>query len=169
MGWSREVGSLNNVVVVVTKVVNKNENQGCKGSAIIIGCERGGKYRKRDYPVSPSKCRKGTGTKKCGCPFKLRSTCIAPSKWNLVVKVGHHTHPPADTLLGHSFAVDNMVNDSMILSKDEVRPTDEPRNIIDFTVDFLGEEPEKDVTIYDVESVGNNQEEENPEDEEADE
>ncbi|RZC66952.1 hypothetical protein C5167_010639, partial [Papaver somniferum] len=101
--WCREIGSQYNIVVVIKKGVNKNENHGGKGSAIVLGCERGGKYRKRNCTVSPSKCRKGTATKKCRCPFKLRSTCVDASKWNLIVKDGHHNHAPTDTLLGHSF------------------------------------------------------------------
>ncbi|XP_026431237.1 protein FAR1-RELATED SEQUENCE 5-like [Papaver somniferum] len=100
----REIDSQYNIIVVIKKWVNKNENHGGKGYAIVLGCERGGKYRKRNCTVSPSKCRKGTATKKCGCPFKLRSTCVDASKWNLIVKDGHHNHAPADTLLGHSFA-----------------------------------------------------------------
>ncbi|XP_026395830.1 uncharacterized protein LOC113290439 [Papaver somniferum] len=96
-------GIQKNIVVVIVKTVNKNENQGVKGLSIVFGCEKGGKYKKGKQTSSPSKCRKRTGTKRCKCPFKLRSTCITASKWNLVLKVGHHNHPHPDELLGHAF------------------------------------------------------------------
>ncbi|XP_026396690.1 protein FAR1-RELATED SEQUENCE 5-like [Papaver somniferum] len=61
------------------------------------------KVWEENQTASPSKCRKGTGSKICGCPFKLRSTCIVSSKWNLVLKVGHHNHLHPVELVGHAF------------------------------------------------------------------
>ncbi|OVA14298.1 hypothetical protein BVC80_9021g23 [Macleaya cordata] len=102
--WCQEVGKKNKTVLVISKSVNKPAG---KGSIIELGCERGGVYKthkKKDYkPKTGLKRKRESSSKKCGCPFKLRSRCIAENKWNLRVRCGSHNHEVANSLTGHAY------------------------------------------------------------------
>jgi len=66
----------------------------------LLGCERGGKYRKCKTDVQPSV----SGMRKCDCPFKLRDKLIFNGDgWVLKVMCGYHNHDLSQTLVGHSF------------------------------------------------------------------
>ena len=65
--WARSVAHENGFVVVI---IRSDTNTGIRGrtSFVLIGCKKSGQYRsrKKDF-VS-----RNTGSRKCGCPFKLR-------------------------------------------------------------------------------------------------
>ncbi|XP_057418272.1 uncharacterized protein LOC130712457 [Lotus japonicus] len=49
--------------------------------------------------------RKGTGTKKCDCLFKLMARYTSEDGlWRLTVVRGDHNHHPTETLVGHAYA-----------------------------------------------------------------
>ncbi|XP_026443354.1 uncharacterized protein LOC113343346 [Papaver somniferum] len=110
--WCRDVGKKKNMVIVIVK--GESKNQGGKGLFVELSCERSGKHRKLKIDESllnPNvKRRKGTSTKKCRCPFRLRSACLDTNTWKLTVRVGYHNHLDADTLLGHAYAA-RLTND----------------------------------------------------------
>jgi len=55
------------VFVVVTIRSNKTISQPGSKTYVLLGCERGDKYRKYKSDVQPSV----SDTRKCDCPFKL--------------------------------------------------------------------------------------------------
>ena len=67
---------------------------------VLLGCERGGQYRryKKDLQVTES------GTRKCGCPFRLRGYPIKSGEgWILKLICGSHNHELGNTLVGHPY------------------------------------------------------------------
>ncbi|XP_057424905.1 protein FAR1-RELATED SEQUENCE 5-like [Lotus japonicus] len=61
----------------------------------------GGKYK----PYKPVLVRKGTGTKKCDCSFRLKARYTSEDGlWRLIVVRGDHNHEPTETLVGHAYA-----------------------------------------------------------------
>ncbi|RZB66115.1 uncharacterized protein LOC114387215 [Glycine soja] len=65
--WARSVAYENGFMTVL---VRSDRNTGSRGrtSFVLIDCERSGEYKcmKKEF------VRRDTGTRKCGCPFKLR-------------------------------------------------------------------------------------------------
>ncbi|MCL7027564.1 hypothetical protein MKW94_014984 [Papaver nudicaule] len=103
--WCQELGRKNNTVLVITK---SNTKPAGKGSIVELGCERGGvhkNHKRKDYkPKTGLKRKRAPNTKKCGCPFSLRSLCTAGNKWNLKVKCGRHNHEVENALTEHALA-----------------------------------------------------------------
>ncbi|KAI3847457.1 hypothetical protein MKX03_001970 [Papaver bracteatum] len=101
--WCQEVGRKNNTVLVITK---SNSKPAGKGSIVELGCERGGVYKnhkRKDYkPKTGLKRKRAPNTKKCGCPFSLRSLCMAGNKWNIKVRCGRHNHEVENALTEHA-------------------------------------------------------------------
>ena len=98
MNWTRAVGKENGFVVVIVR----SDIGGIGRKTILtLGCERSGKYR----PLKNDLKRKGTGTKKCQCPFRLRGRPLKNGEgWKLKVLCGFHNHDTAVTLEGHPYA-----------------------------------------------------------------
>ncbi|KAI3996886.1 hypothetical protein MKX01_021162 [Papaver californicum] len=101
--WCQEVGRKNNTVLVITK---SNSKPAGKGSVVELGCERGGVYKnhkRKDYkPKTGLKRKRAPNTKKCGCPFSLRSLCMVGNKWNIKVRCGRHNHEVENALTEHA-------------------------------------------------------------------
>ena len=93
--WNKEVGLRNKITVIIKRSDTETGKRG-RRNKIIFGCDRGGKYKDKSGTQS--------ATKRCGCPFKIRST---PSKdglgWKVDVKCGVHNHGLPDRLEGHAF------------------------------------------------------------------
>ncbi|XP_017406409.1 uncharacterized protein LOC108319697 [Vigna angularis] len=67
---------------------------------VILGCERGGKYRKYKADAVASVY----DTRKYECPFRLKGKpCSDGAGWVLKVMCGHHNHELAETLVGHPY------------------------------------------------------------------
>ena len=69
-------------------------------SFVLIGCERSGqyKYRKKEF------VRRDTGSRKCGCPFKLRGKPVHGGKcWMVKLICGIHNRELAKSLVGHPY------------------------------------------------------------------
>ncbi|XP_017416390.1 uncharacterized protein LOC108327167 [Vigna angularis] len=87
----------------VVVIVRSDIATGVRGrkTFIILGCERGGKYRKYKANVVASVY----GTCKCECPFRLKGKpCSDGAGWVLKVMCGHHNYELAETLVGHPYA-----------------------------------------------------------------
>ena len=123
---TRNVGKKNGIMVVI-----KRSEVGCGGkrARIFFGCERDGKYEKIKKKDNQKDLKSRiTGTKKCGCPFKLKGQKLdTHSDWMLKVMCGVHNHPIAKHLEGHSFTGQLIAEETSLLvdmSKNMVQPKD---------------------------------------------
>jgi len=98
--WVRGVAFQLGFVIVIIRSDTANDQHG-KKTYVLLGCERGGKYRKYKSDLQPSITR----TRKCECPFKLRGKPISNGDgWVLKVIFGCHNHDLSKTLVGHPYA-----------------------------------------------------------------
>ena len=94
--WIKEVGIDNKVTVIISRSDTETGKRG-RSNKIIFGCDKGGKHKISDSGTQ-------SASKKCGCPFKIRSTPAKDgSGWKIDVKCGLHNHGLPDRLEGHSF------------------------------------------------------------------
>ncbi|KAH1206062.1 putative protein FAR1-RELATED SEQUENCE 10 [Glycine max] len=97
--WARSVAYENGFAAVI---VRSDTNTGSRGrtSFVLIGCERSGEYRcrKREF------VRRDTGTRKCGCPFKLRGKpAVRGQGWMVKLICRIHSHELTKSLVGHPY------------------------------------------------------------------
>ncbi|XP_050890808.1 uncharacterized protein LOC127096255 [Lathyrus oleraceus] len=87
---------MNKVTIIINGSDTKTDKRG-RSDKVIFCCDKGGKYKEGDSVTQ-------SATKKCGCPFKIRST---PSKddygWKIDVKCGFLNHGLPDRFEGPSF------------------------------------------------------------------
>ncbi|XP_061990667.1 uncharacterized protein LOC133709076 [Rosa rugosa] len=117
VNWTREEGRKCGIVVVIRKS-DAPGNCRLKRGRITFGCERGGFYQKNSIasecmqkkklnaslnPQKKKRDRSG-GTKRCGCPFRLKGKNVGPEdEWTLEVVNGMHNHHAAKYPEGHSY------------------------------------------------------------------
>ncbi|XP_057418606.1 uncharacterized protein LOC130712810 [Lotus japonicus] len=101
MDWVKAVGKQLGFVIIIRRSYCGSKGRGSKSRQLaILGCELGGKYK----PYKPKLKRKGTRTKKCDCPFRLKAGRTSEDGlWRLTVVRGDHNHKPAKNLLGHAY------------------------------------------------------------------
>ncbi|XP_058725644.1 PKS-NRPS hybrid synthetase cheA-like [Vicia villosa] len=93
--WVKETGINNKVTVIIARSDTETGKRG-RSNKVIFACDKGGKYKDKSETQS--------ATKRCGCPFKIRSTPAKDgSGWKVDVKCGVHNHGLPDRLEGHSF------------------------------------------------------------------
>lgn len=84
------------MTVIITRLntkIGKRE----RSDKVICGCDKGGKCKEGDSVTK-------SATKKCGCPFKIRSKLSKDSfGWKIDVKYGFHNHGLPDRFESHSF------------------------------------------------------------------
>ncbi|KAJ1391177.1 MULE transposase domain [Sesbania bispinosa] len=96
--WVRETGRTHGFVVVILR---SDAGGNGRKTMLVFGCERSGKYK----PYKKELTRNVTGTKKCGCPFRLRGIQVHTGDgWRLNVVCGYHNHDVAENLEGHAYA-----------------------------------------------------------------
>ncbi|KAL5194002.1 PKS-NRPS hybrid synthetase [Glycine soja] len=98
--WARSVAFENGFVAVILRS-DTNTGSGGRSTFVLIGCERSGEYkcRKKEF------IRRDTGTRKCGCPFKLRCKPVAGGEgWMVKLICGVHNHELTKSLVGHPYA-----------------------------------------------------------------
>jgi len=98
--WVRSVAHENGFVAVIMR---SDTNIGSRGrtSFVLIGCERSGQYRSRKKDF----VRRDTGSRKCGCPFKLRGKPVVGGQgWMVKLMCGSHNHELTKSLVGHPYA-----------------------------------------------------------------
>ncbi|CAK8563604.1 unnamed protein product [Lathyrus sativus] len=94
--WIREDGIRNKVTIIITRSDTKTGERE-RSDKVIFGCDRGEKYKEIDSETQ-------SATKKCGCPFKIRSTSSRDGcGWKIDVKCELHNHDLPDRFEGHSF------------------------------------------------------------------
>ncbi|XP_057452011.1 protein FAR1-RELATED SEQUENCE 6-like [Lotus japonicus] len=135
LDWAKNVGKQHGFVIIIRRSDCGSKGRGSKGRQVAtLVCELSGKYKQ----YKPVLVRKGTGTKKCDCPFRLKARYTSEDGlWRLTVVRGDHNHQPAETLVGHAYAgrltsqekdmvaqtVDNRVNPgNMLLALKDANP-----------------------------------------------
>ncbi|KAL5134448.1 putative protein FAR1-RELATED SEQUENCE 10 [Glycine soja] len=123
--WARTVAHENGFVAVIMRSDTYTGSRG-RTSFVLIGCERSGKYkgRKKEF------VRKDTGTRKCGCPFKIRGKPVHGGEgWAVKLICGIHNHELAKTLVGHPYA-GRLIDDEKNIIADMMKSNMKPRNIL---------------------------------------
>ncbi|KAH1233717.1 Protein FAR1-RELATED SEQUENCE 5 [Glycine max] len=123
--WARSVAHENGFVAVILR---SNTNTGSRGRStfVLIGCERSGEYKcgKKEF------IRRDTGTRKCGCPFKLRCKPVVGGEgWMVKLICGVHNHELAKSLVGHPYA-GRLTKAEKTFIADMTKSMVKPRNIL---------------------------------------
>ncbi|XP_028208492.1 uncharacterized protein LOC114391729 [Glycine soja] len=108
-------------------VLRSDTNTGSRGRTtfVLIGYERSGEYRCRKKEL----IRRDTGTRKCGCPFKLRCKPVVGGEgWMVKLICGVHNHELAKSLVGHPYA-GRLTKAEKTLIADMTKSMVKPRNI----------------------------------------
>ena len=125
MQWARSVAYENGIMVVIVRS-DTNTGSGGRTSFVLIGCERSGEYRSRKKEL----VRRDTGTRKCGCPFKLRGKPVVGGQgWTVKLIYGIHNHGLSKSLVGHPY-VGRLSKDEKTLIDDMTKSMVKPRNIL---------------------------------------
>ncbi|KAH1203736.1 PKS-NRPS hybrid synthetase [Glycine max] len=122
--WARSVAHENGFVTVILR---SDTNTGSRGRTtfVLIGYERSGEYRCRKKEL----IRRDTGTRKCGCPFKLRCKPVVGGEgWMVKLICGVHNHELAKSLVGHPYA-GRLTKAEKTLIADMTKSMVKPRNI----------------------------------------
>ncbi|XP_014622279.1 uncharacterized protein [Glycine max] len=123
--WARTVAHENGFVAVIMRSDTYTGSRG-RTSFVLIGCERSGKYngRKKEF------VRRDTGTRKCGCPFKIRGKPVHGGEgWAVKLICGIHNHELAKTLVGHPYA-GRLTDDEKNIIANMTKSNVKPRNIL---------------------------------------
>ncbi|GAU15779.1 hypothetical protein TSUD_235950 [Trifolium subterraneum] len=122
--WAKKVAQK----LKFTIIVRRSDNGGDKSRKpfFLLECERSGKY------VPPKKKLKAdsTGTRKCGCPFRLRGYYAKETKlWHMTVVNGIHNHELDTELEGHLVA-GRLKPEETLLVNEMTKNLVQPRNIL---------------------------------------
>ncbi|KAH1214311.1 Protein FAR1-RELATED SEQUENCE 5 [Glycine max] len=123
--WALSVAHENGFVAVILR---SDTNTGSRGRStfVLIGCEWSDEYkcRKKEF------IRRDTGTRKCGCPFKLRCKPVAGGEgWMVKLICGVHNHELAKSLVGHPYA-GRLTKAEKTIIVDMTKSMVKPRNIL---------------------------------------
>ncbi|KAG5544831.1 hypothetical protein RHGRI_017326 [Rhododendron griersonianum] len=69
------------------------------GCYVIIGCDRGGKYRGTSVPLSEGK--RMSGSRLVNCPFQILGKKKVGKPWKVEIKDVSHNHEPSSDMSGH--------------------------------------------------------------------
>ncbi|KAI5430046.1 hypothetical protein KIW84_034574 [Lathyrus oleraceus] len=143
--WIKEVGIDNKVTVIISRSDTETGKRG-RSNKIIFGCDKGGKHKISDSGTQ-------SASKKCGCPFKIRSTPAKDgSGWKIDVKCGLHNHGLPDRLEGHSF-IGRLTTDEKQHVADLAKRHVAPRNILLSLQDKFPENVTRITQVYKHKSV----------------
>ncbi|KAH1226067.1 PKS-NRPS hybrid synthetase [Glycine max] len=97
-----------------------------RSSFVLIGCERSGTYKCRNKEF----VRKDTGSRKCGCPFRLRGKPVHGGEgWMMKLICGIHNHELAKSLVGHPY-VGRLTKEEKKIIADMTKSMVKPKNIL---------------------------------------
>ncbi|KAL5165118.1 Protein FAR1-RELATED SEQUENCE 5 [Glycine soja] len=123
--WARSVAHENGFVAVIIRSGTNTSSRG-RTSFVLIGCKRSGEYRCRKKEF----VRRDIGTRKCGCPFKLRGKPLVGGQgWMVKLMCGIHNHELAKSLVGHPYA-SRLTKAKKTLIADMTKSMVKPRNIL---------------------------------------
>ncbi|KAI5387086.1 hypothetical protein KIW84_073298 [Lathyrus oleraceus] len=143
--WIKEVGIDNKVTFIISRSDTETGKRG-RSNKIIFDCDKGGKHKISDSGTQ-------SASKKCGCPFKIRSTLGKDgSGWKIDVKCGLHNHGLPDRLEGHSF-IGRLTTDEKQHVADLAKRHVAPRNILLSLQDKFPENVTRITQVYKHKSV----------------
>jgi len=97
--WARSVSHEKGFVAIIIRSNTDTCHRG-RSLFVLIDCERSGQYKCRNKEF----VRRDTGTRKCGCPFRLRGKPVCEGEgWMVKLICGMHNHELAKTLVGHPY------------------------------------------------------------------
>ncbi|KAH1247374.1 hypothetical protein GmHk_06G017285 [Glycine max] len=108
--------------------MRSNIDTGIRGrsSFVLIGCERSGQYKCRNKEF----VRRDTGSRKCGCPFRLRGKPVHGGEdWMVKLICGIHNHELAKSLVGHPY-VGRLTNNEKKIIAGMTKSMVKPKNIL---------------------------------------
>ena len=108
--------------------MRSNTNNGIRGrtSFVLIDCERSGQYRAKKKDL----VRTCTGSRKYGCPFKLRAKpAVGGEGWIVNLIYGSHNRELEKSLVGHTYA-GRLIKDEKIIVVVMTKSMVKPRNIL---------------------------------------
>ncbi|CAJ2675026.1 uncharacterized protein LOC123915382 [Trifolium pratense] len=95
--WVRGEALKLGFAIIIAKSDNGSDT---RKQTLVLGCERGGVYRKRQKKLKGQDRR----TIKCECPFRLRGYFLSSGVWKITVVCGKHNHEMKKDLEGHPIA-----------------------------------------------------------------
>ncbi|KAH1249253.1 Protein FAR1-RELATED SEQUENCE 5 [Glycine max] len=123
--WARTVAHENGFVAVIMRFDTETGSRG-RSSFVLIGCERSGTYKCRNKEF----VRKDTGSRKCGCPFRLRGKPVHGGEgWMVKLICGIHNHELAKSLVGHPYA-GRLTKEEKKIIADMTKSMVKPKNIL---------------------------------------
>ncbi|RZB80824.1 Protein FAR1-RELATED SEQUENCE 5 [Glycine soja] len=123
--WARIVAHENRFVAVIMRSDTHTGSRG-RSSFVLIGCERSGQYNCRNKEF----VRRDTGSRKCGCPFKLHGKPKHGGEgWMVKLICGIHNHELAKSLVGHPYA-GRLTKDEKKIIADMTNSMVKPKNIL---------------------------------------
>ncbi|KAH1207862.1 Protein FAR1-RELATED SEQUENCE 5 [Glycine max] len=123
--WARTVAHENGIVAVIMRSDTETGSRG-RSSFVLIGCERSGTYKCRNKEF----VRKDTGSRKCGCPFRLRGKPVRGGEgWMVKLICGIHNHELAKSLVGHPYA-GRLTKEEKKIIADMTKSMVKPKNIL---------------------------------------
>ncbi|KAF7144569.1 hypothetical protein RHSIM_Rhsim04G0198300 [Rhododendron simsii] len=73
------------------------------GRNVVIGCDRGGKYRARGTSVSMDERKKISASRLIDCPFKIKGKKKIGESWKVEIKNASHNHGLSSDMSGHPY------------------------------------------------------------------
>ncbi|KAL5173741.1 Protein FAR1-RELATED SEQUENCE 6 [Glycine soja] len=123
--WARTVAHENGFVAVIMRSDIETGSRG-RSSFVLIGCERSGTYKCRNKEF----VRKDTGSRKCGCPFRLRGKPVHGGEgWMVKLICGIHNHELVKSLVGHPY-VGRLTKEEKKIIADMKKSMVKPKNIL---------------------------------------
>jgi len=123
--WTRSVAYEIGFVVLITRL-DTDTGIRERTSFVLIGCERSDQYKAKKKDLEKTI----TGSRKCGCPFKLRVKPVVEGKgWMVKLMCGSHNHELVKSLVGHPY-VGRLTKDEKIIIADITKSMVKPRNIL---------------------------------------
>ncbi|KHN13933.1 hypothetical protein glysoja_047792, partial [Glycine soja] len=125
--WARSVAHENGFVAVIMRSDTHTGNRG-RSSFVLIGCEMSDQYKCRKNEF----VRRDTGSRKCGCPFKLRGKqVIGGQSWMVKLICEIHNHELVKSLVGHPYSR-RLTKDEKTIIADMTKSMSmvKPRNIL---------------------------------------
>ncbi|KAL5170514.1 putative protein FAR1-RELATED SEQUENCE 10 [Glycine soja] len=123
--WARTVAHENGFVALIMRSDTETGSRG-RSSFVLIGCERSGTYKCRNKEF----VRKDTGSRKCGCPFRLRGKPVHGGEgWMVKLICGIHNHELAKSLVGHPYA-GRLTKEEKKIIADMTKSMVKPKNIL---------------------------------------
>ncbi|KAH1254612.1 Protein FAR1-RELATED SEQUENCE 6 [Glycine max] len=123
--WARTVAHENGFVAVIMRSDTETGSRG-RSSFVLIGCEKSGTYKCRNKEF----VRKDTGSRKCGCPFRLRGKPVRRGEgWMVKLICGIHNHELAKSLVGHPYA-GRLTKEEKKIIADMTKSMVKPKNIL---------------------------------------